>query len=101
MPDHEIEVPLQDFVKTVTNQVLSTLNTWVAVALVVFFIISWVDRNWLYSPEDTTDSMTKHSGMGLHQDALTGCFYLSTRGGGLTPRLKVDGTHMCPGGSNE
>lgn len=42
---------------------------------------------------DTTDGKSR-SGMSLHRDAATGCQYLSTSSGGITPRLSNDGQHM-------
>lgn len=46
-------------------------------------------------PTDSTDSTEARSGMGLHTDALTGCQYLSTPKGGITPRLDASGRHLC------
>lgn len=49
-----------------------------------------------FSPTDSTDySRTDRSGLKLHTDAMTGCQYLSTSGGGITPRLDNRGHHVC------
>nr|WP_317892407.1 DUF6440 family protein [uncultured Sphingomonas sp.] len=36
-----------------------------------------------------------HSQMRLRTDHGTGCQYLETSGGGITPRLNVDGKQVC------
>ena len=38
----------------------------------------------------------KRSGMMLHVDAMTGCQYLSTRGG-MVQRVDANGKHICTG----
>lgn len=45
---------------------------------------------------DDTDGRER-SGLKLHTDHGTGCQYLSTPGGGITPRMSADGTthHGC------
>ena len=48
------------------------------------------------SPTDSTDgSWSKRSGISLHIDHETGCHYLGTLFGALTPRLDRDGEHIC------
>lgn len=42
---------------------------------------------------------TDRSSLKLHTDAMTGCQYLSTSGGGITPRLDSQGKQIC--GSKE
>lgn len=47
-------------------------------------------------PTDTTDrGFFQRSGMELHYDAMTGCHYLGTFLGGVTPRLNQAGEHIC------
>lgn len=47
-------------------------------------------------PTDSTDySTSDRSGLKLHTDAMTGCQYLSTSGGGITPRLDSQGRQIC------
>ena len=43
---------------------------------------------------DDTDGEAR-SGMGVRIDNLTKCQYLYTPEGGLTPRLKIDGSQIC------
>jgi hypothetical protein len=48
--------------------------------------------------DDTDDKLTgKRSNMQILIDHGTGCQYLRTVGGGLTPRLDKDGKPMCKG----
>lgn len=51
-----------------------------------------------YSADDT-DGPEKRSGMALYRDYGTGCEYLASPWGGLTPRLDADGRHICNGGA--
>lgn len=54
-------------------------------------------------PLDDTDSPAgQRSNMELLTDHGTGCQYLLSEGGGLTPRLDASGKHICvpKGGAN-
>ncbi len=51
----------------------------------------------LHMPQDDTDSYGNRSGLGLRRDHGTGCQYLESRFGGLTPRLGADGRQICEG----
>ena len=47
-------------------------------------------------PKDSTDaSRWVRSGLRLRTDASTGCQYLETSDGAVTPRLTADGRPMC------
>lgn len=49
----------------------------------------------LTSPDkDNTDPIDGRSRLRLHTDCLTGLQYLSAIGGGITPRLDVNGKHI-------
>lgn len=48
-------------------------------------------------PRDDTDSQKARSGVRLVTDYGTGCQYLKTREGHITPRLKPDGLPACDG----
>lgn len=48
-----------------------------------------------YGPRDSTDTAAERSGMTLRTDALTGCQYLESRTGYLTPRLDSDKMIVC------
>ncbi|WP_018184668.1 hypothetical protein [Kaistia granuli] len=63
---------------------------WGVVALAaVTFLIS-INR-----PMDDTDAPGERSGLRLHTDHGTGCQYLATRDGALSPRLGADGRQIC------
>lgn len=68
---------------------------WVVLALVtvIVFGLSAMSK---WQPTDSTDySTSDRSGLKLHTDAMTGCQYLSTSGGGITPRLDRNGHQVC------
>lgn len=44
---------------------------------------------------DSTDTPNKRSGMTIRYDAMTGCQYLESSRGGLTPRLDKAGKMIC------
>lgn len=44
---------------------------------------------------DDTDPPGDRSDLKILTDHLTGCQYLTTGKGGITPRLDKDGRHMC------
>lgn len=46
-------------------------------------------------PTDDTDAPGERSGMRPYTDHATGCQYLATRNGPLTPRLGTDGRQIC------
>ncbi len=45
--------------------------------------------------KDDSDSEDKRSDMSVRTDYKTGCQYLESSKGELTPRLQKDGTHLC------
>ena len=63
--------------------------------LVIYVIVGWI-FNALPFGRDTTDG-NKRSDISLHVDAMTGCEYLGGKRGGLTPRLDINGNHICLG----
>ena len=51
---------------------------------------------WFHSMgRDATDSDTKRSNLALRIDYGTGCHYLVTFQGAITPRLDTDGSPVC------
>jgi len=64
--------------------------------LVVYFLLNAL-FSWLRIGFDETDNhhARARSGLGLHVDQATGCQYLSTATGGITPRLDAAGRHLC------
>ena len=46
-------------------------------------------------PRDDSDPIDGRSNMSVLTDALTGCQYLTTQRGGITPRWTRDGEQVC------
>ncbi len=67
---------------------MSNLITGVIIGMLLMFAINtWRGR-------DDTDGPKERSNMRLHTDHKTGLQYLSAPGGGLTPRMGVDGKQL-------
>lgn len=68
--------------------VLWTLTLWGAKAAIAF---GWIDGAY-----DATDGPNgERSNMALRTDHGTGCQYLETLWGGITPRMGPDGKQVC------
>lgn len=77
-------------IKAGVTQAIKLAVIWIAAALFAISALSWCQ------PTDSTDySRADRSGLKLHTDAMTGCQYLSTSGGGITPRLNNQGHYVC------
>ena len=63
-------------------------------ALALFSIAVWLLSSSMQSSRDDTDPPDGRSGMRLYTDSLTGCQYLATPYGSLTPRLNASGNQM-------
>lgn len=61
--------------------------------LLLYVAIQWATGGLDY---DDTDGHSTRSGMKLRTDYGTGCQYLETTDGGITPRLDSAGSLMCP-----
>ena len=46
-------------------------------------------------PRDNSDPIGGRSNMSVLTDALTGCQYLATTRGGITPRMGADNKQVC------
>lgn len=64
------------------------------IGIVLGFILCMLLTAAMRNDRDSTDSPGGRSGMRLHTDHATGLQYLSVPGGGITPRLGVDGKQM-------
>ncbi|HEV7285227.1 MAG TPA: hypothetical protein VGN75_10245 [Kaistia sp.] len=53
----------------------------------------------VFSARDDTDGPGKRSGLRPYTDHATGCQYLATSNGALTPRLSADGQQICRKGA--
>jgi hypothetical protein len=64
--------------------------------MLILVILSQSDgyRTVFSRDKDDTDPVNGRSGLVLYTDAKTKLQYLSTPGGGLTPRLDNNGKHM-------
>ena len=75
------------------------------IAAYVSVLVTLVLLNaFLFGRDDTDPPTGARSRLDLHIDNRTGCHYLSTHKGGLTPRLGADGKHICTkgkGGAHE
>jgi len=62
------------------------------------FIIAWIGiviLLFIYNPYDDTDPENGRSGLSVYIDNKSGCQYLGTLFGGLTPRLNREGKQYC------
>lgn len=82
------------------------MNVWLKIRndlswyIVSIFLATWllsVTFNYFRVGYDDSDNHKAgiRSGVAVHTDNLTGCQYLSTRGGGITPRVTRTGMHIC------
>lgn len=62
-------------------------------AVLCFWVAMWVVD--LMTPFDETDTPPSRSGVVVTRDAKTGCEYLKTFFGSITPRLDVKGKPFC------
>lgn len=66
---------------------------WLTEAL-LFAVLLCLVLHWLGNKRDNSDAK-RRSGLIVRTDALTGCQYLETILGGVTPRLDKDGKQIC------
>lgn len=71
----------------------------VAIALMFYAALYWSAT--VLTPFDQTDDDSRQvrSGMALRTDHGTGCQYLQTWSGGITPRLDGTGRQICKSGN--
>ncbi|MBZ9649414.1 hypothetical protein K9B33_17910 [Sphingobium sp. 3R8] len=84
--------PVEKIGKQLTEGALSAIGKWVIIAALC--LAAW---QWISPPaRDATDPPSgPRSGMRLRTDNGTGCQYLETKGGALSPRLGSDGKQVC------
>jgi len=63
------------------------------IAILSWFISTLISDNM--KPRNDTDPADGRSGLALFVDNRTGCHYLSSPAGGLTPRLDSEGNQIC------
>ena len=64
-----------------------------AAVLVSIVIVAAISQH--RPPRDNSDPIGGRSNMQVLTDALTGCQYLATAQGGITPRWTRDGEQVC------
>ncbi len=67
----------------------------------VFVIFKFISGMLGYGLDDSDRSWNDRSGMKIRTDAKTGLQYFEAQGGGLTPRLNLDGSQMIEGQDDE
>lgn len=78
--------------KQLTEGAITAIGKWAIIALLGFTAWQWVSP----PARDATDPPSgARSGMRLRTDSGTGCQYLETRAGALSPRLGPDGKQVC------
>ena len=83
---------MEELEKVIKNAVVKGLTryfTVFGVSIVILLLIMDYLR-----PYDDTDNGKERSGLVIHTDNRTGCQYLTTKHGGLTPRMDQSGTYQ-------
>lgn len=78
---------------TVLKEYTSWLLGWFTVAMIISLVIRWLPI--FRDDSDEPGWFGNRSGIKPVTDNLTGCQYLITSEGGITPRLDADGKHVC------
>lgn len=83
---------MEELEKTIKNGVAKGIGTfWLVFASALLASILGVDY---FRPYDDTDDGKERSGLIICIDSKTGCEYLTTKHGGLTPRMNQSGTYQ-------
>lgn len=81
--------------RSFTSGVITELATVLIIGFVILVVLQAV-LNWLdYGTDSSDKSGTQRSGVAVRIDHGTGCEYLETSKGALTPRLDAEGRHIC------
>lgn len=75
---------------------LEGFGKWVVIAFIVFAIVGALASGLRVGFDSTDSPHGKRSNMRLRTDYGTGCQYLESSAGHLTPRLNAEGSHVCP-----
>lgn len=76
------------------KQIKKDIRFWLTIYFVIFAIVQSV-YYFFDLGKDDSDSAESRSNMSVRTDHKTGCQYLESSKGDLTPRLQKDGTQMC------
>ncbi|KQM18414.1 DUF6440 family protein [Novosphingobium sp. Leaf2] len=68
-----------------------------SIALLVFTAATRLTFRYFSIGYDETDNKAtgERSGLRIYTDHATGCQYIATSNGNLTPRINADGAHIC------
>lgn len=69
-------------------------TVWLAGWWVIGLLITFAIWTFPFNRDTTDGEWPNRSGMRPRTDALTGCQYLETSGGGITPRIGSRGRHL-------
>ena len=74
-----------------------TIRDWApsTLAAVLVSIVIVAAMSMGRPPRDNSDPIGGRSNMSVLTDALTGCQYLATQRGGITPRMSADNKQVC------
>lgn len=73
---------------------LKDWTTWIAKWFVVGIIAAWLISFLPIGRDGTDGAWPNRSGVDVVTDAATGCQYLRTPGGGITPRVDATGKQL-------
>lgn len=73
---------------------LKEWTEWLAMWLCIGFAVAWLVGLFPVARDDSDPPWPEHSGLVPRIDALTGCQYLTTSNGAITPRLDGNGKQV-------
>jgi hypothetical protein len=84
----------RDFLRGTFFMALLDIAIFVAIAVLVAQMLGAVAYRYFRDATDQPGFFENKSGMQSRIDYFTGCQYLTTKEGGLTPRIGLSGEHM-------
>lgn len=87
-----LSLGLKDAGRALYRFAFKLLIAWI----IGYYVFSFVAGQFEMGFDDTDDKLSgERSGMALHIDNRTGCHYLASSAGSLTPRLDKSGRQIC------
>lgn len=85
---------------TITQGIKGAIS-WLCACLFVGVLLSALAGAAVnhFGSRDSSDTADERSNLHVRTDALTGCQYLETANGSITPRIDSHGTPICQGGA--